>query len=226
MFRQNAPVWASFEHPHILPLLGICSGLEGNRTALISRWMEHGTVENFIKMNPGADRLKLITEMASGLAYLHSRSPPYVHGILSGVNVLISNSGEPLLCDFGLAIILEDLTQMPISSLLQDAGNPRWMAPELFVGEQQASISTASDVWALGMVFLEIMTLDMPYPELKNSAQVIVEVHKGVLPSRPTGEDAVRRGLNDNLWALLLKCWEKNPSGRPSANDVLKELEV
>lgn len=69
-------------------------------------------------------------------------------------NILISDHGEPLLCDFGLAVILEDLAQMPISSLLQDAGNPRWMAPELLIGEQQ--VSTASDIWALGMVLLEV----------------------------------------------------------------------
>lgn len=74
-------------------------------------------------------------------------------------NVLISDTGEPLLCDFGLAVILEDLAQMPISSLLQEAGNPRWMAPELFVGEQQ--MSTASDIWALGMVFSEVRFLFM-----------------------------------------------------------------
>lgn len=69
-------------------------------------------------------------------------------------NVLINNSGQPLLSDFGLAVIVEDLTQMPISSALEGSGNPRWMAPELFLGQE--IVSKASDVWSLGMFYLEV----------------------------------------------------------------------
>ena len=69
--------------------------------------------------------------------------------------MLISDEIVPLLCDFGLAVIVENLEQLPISSVLRDAGHPRWMAPELFVGDQQV-LTTASDVWALGMVLLEV----------------------------------------------------------------------
>ena len=72
----------------------------------------------------------------------------------SQANVLVSDNGRPLLCDFGLAVIVEDLTNMPISSALHDSGNPRWMAPELLA--QGDIVSPKSDVWALGMVFLEV----------------------------------------------------------------------
>lgn len=69
-------------------------------------------------------------------------------------NVVISSTGEALLNDFGLAVIIEDLSKMPISSTLDGAGNPRWMAPELLVGSD--IISKKSDVWAFGMVILEV----------------------------------------------------------------------
>ena len=59
-----------------------------------------------------------------------------------------------LLADFGLAVIVEDLTQMPISSALEGSGNPRWMAPELLVGQE--IVSKSSDIWSLGMFFLEV----------------------------------------------------------------------
>ena len=75
------------------------------------------------------------------------------------MNVLINNSGEPLLADFGLAVIMEDLTQMPISSALKGKGNPRWMAPELLIGQE--IVSEPSDVWSLGMLFLEVCSIEL-----------------------------------------------------------------
>ena len=66
--------------------------------------------------------------------------------------MLISNDGEAFLTDFGLAVIVEDLTKLPISSALTESGNPRWMAPELITG----LVSVKSDIWALGMVILEV----------------------------------------------------------------------
>ena len=95
-----------------------------------------------------------IAGIANGLSYLHAQVPPVIHGDLRGANVLIGDSGEPLLCDFGLAVIVEDLVNMPISSALQGSGNPRWMAPELLIGEDM--VSTQSDVWSLGMLMLEV----------------------------------------------------------------------
>lgn len=73
----------------------------------------------------------------------------------------------------------------------------------------------------------QITSLEIPYRELKNSAQVIVEVHRGKLPSRPYGADAVRRGLTDKLWELMLRCWTQKAEERPGADealDVLKRL--
>ena len=86
---------------------------------------------------------------------MHSHAPQVIHGDLRGANILISDDGEPLLCDFGMAVIIEDLTQMPISASLQESGNPRWMAPELFRGDMCIT-SSQSDVYSLGMVLLEV----------------------------------------------------------------------
>ena len=71
--------------------------------------------------------------------------------------MLISNDGEAFLTDFGLAVIVEDLTKLPISSALAESGNPRWMAPELL--RDGKLVSPMSDVYALGMVLLEVRSL-------------------------------------------------------------------
>lgn len=163
-----------------------------------------------------------IAGICRGLAYLHGQIPPVIHGDLRGVNVLIGDDGQPLLCDFGLAVIVEDLANMPISSALQGSGNPRWMAPELLIGEE--IVSPQSDIWSLGMVMLEIFTLDIPFSELKGYPQVILTLHGRGRPARP-GVEASNRGLTDDIWMLMMYCWAQSPSDRPSAIQVLQLLE-
>lgn len=71
-------------------------------------------------------------------------------------NILVSAFGMPLLCDFGLAVVVEDLTRTSVSTILQGSGNCRWMSSEvLLLGELPTK---QSDVWAFGMVILEVST--------------------------------------------------------------------
>ncbi len=53
--------WAMFEHPNVLPLLGVAYDYEGQgRHALVAPWMEHGTVKGYVRTYPEADRLKMV----------------------------------------------------------------------------------------------------------------------------------------------------------------------
>lgn len=62
--------------------------------------------------------------------------------------------GVPLLCDFGLAIISEELGGLPISTVLQGSGNCRWMPHEMLFGTDPPT--KGCDVWAFGMVVIEV----------------------------------------------------------------------
>lgn len=63
-----------------------------------------------------------------------------------------------MLSDFGLAVVVEDLTAMSVSSVLQGSGNCRWMALELLFDDHPPTKS--SDMWAFGMVMLEVRVLE------------------------------------------------------------------
>lgn len=77
-------------------------------------------------------------------------------------NILIDDSGEPRLCDFGLSRISTDSQSLGIavdSSTVTGTGSLRWMAPELFLSDQDGKTSTPNaqtDVYALGCVSLEV----------------------------------------------------------------------
>ncbi|CAE7110294.1 unnamed protein product [Rhizoctonia solani] len=73
------------------------------RQALVSPWMENGTVMEYITKHPDVDRPELCTQIACGLAYLHSMGT--IHGDIKGENVLVAQNGVAMLTDFGSTIL-------------------------------------------------------------------------------------------------------------------------
>lgn len=87
------------------------------------------------------------------MLYLHQHQ--VVHGDMKAQNVLISDTGHALLCDFGLSKALQS---MVTSTELHGAGSTRWMAPEIFDGESKTS---QSDVYAYGITIAEVSRNEM-----------------------------------------------------------------
>ena len=88
---KEAAIHAVLEHPHIVKLLGIV--FEPGNYGLILEYMEYGDLEEYLHNHEIdlEDKLRLIREVASGIKYLHSRTPPVIHGDLKIQNVLISS---------------------------------------------------------------------------------------------------------------------------------------
>jgi son of sevenless-like protein len=102
--------------------------------------------------------------------------------------------------------------------------NSRWTAPEIInpalVGHSRASASTCTDVWSFGMLSLELTTGQRPYSDIIQDIAVVICLSKGQLPSRP----AVAHDLADELWAVMMKCWNKSPESRPSMTSIKAHL--
>jgi hypothetical protein len=65
----------------------------------------------------------------------------------------------------------------------------------------------------------------MPYHYIKRDTEVIIKKSRGVLPTRPKDEQVILRGLNDQLWDLLMSCWIAEPAQRPTISHVLERLD-
>ncbi|KAF8351806.1 hypothetical protein F5887DRAFT_912476 [Amanita rubescens] len=205
--RDEFEVWAKLhkqdQGKHIIPFHGFYS-LDGLPLALVSPWMNNGNALAYVKnrdrdINYG----KLILGIAEGIKILHSMKPPIVHGNLRAKNIYIGDEGQPLITDYGLTKFEGDLTATE---------SCRWCAPEMF--QQQASVSTKSDVYNFGMTILELLTHQMPYANIKKTAQVVAKKRESGLPDRPQDERIIERGLDDKMWNILCQCWSKNPSNR------------
>ena len=82
--------------------------------------------------------------------------------------------------------------------------------------------SKAADVFAFGMLAVEVFTGRIPFEGQKNEA-VVLHVSRGGRPEKPENAQAV--GLTDEMWKLLESCWRKNPNKRPTMEEIVRKLE-
>ncbi|KAF9257175.1 kinase-like protein [Marasmius fiardii PR-910] len=218
-FYKEALLWTQLSHPNVLPFLGVNTTDFSGRFCLVSPWMVNGEIKNFLKENPGHDKLVAITEIAAGMSYLHSVD--IVHADIKGANVLVDIQGHCRLADFGLAV--SAVTNTLITSANDRKGTIRWMAPELLIGRDgdetpyDKRAKFGRDIYAYAMTVLEIITGSHPFPEIKQDATVILQVGMlNVRPDQPTAVDWCPKAI----WILLQYCWTREPHLRPTSSNV------
>jgi len=158
------------------------------------------------------DRLGLFVRVCDAVSYAHRHL--VVHRDLKPSNILVTPEGEPKLLDFGLAKLTKPWS---------DSGAPaatvtslRWMTPEYASPEQVRgeAATTATDVYALGVVLYELLTGSKPY-QPRSAANADLE--RAILEQEPprlstaTGRgSAERRALRGDLDVICAKCLQKD----------------
>lgn len=224
IFAKEAILWSRLHHPNILPFYGICHlGDNGERISLVSPWMENGNLVAFLKRNPFMPRKPFIFDIINGLEYLHSQD--IVHGALKGNDVLVNNIGRACIADFGLSTVRTTSGFNESISVSTVYGAAYYhVAPELL--ELGSSPTKASDVWAFGTVCYEVMTRKLPYHECTNDFQVFQKLFAGITPSRPeSNPDSDLDLIGDEMWALMVKCWVRQPDLRPTLREIYLDFE-
>ncbi|KAF7299977.1 Kinase-like protein [Mycena kentingensis (nom. inval.)] len=206
-FYREALVWQCLQHPNILPFIGIDRETFPNSLCLVSPWMENGTVLRYLKEHPKTNVDPLLSQVAQGLEYLHSRN--IVHGDLRGANILITSEWTACLADFGLTNFTDATSAM--SSTTHRAGSLRWMAPELIDPDRfglRFLRTGATDVYAFACVALELYTQRPPFTGISETAAML-RIIEGQRPARP------EPAMSDALWDLVEDCWAHSPGKRP-----------
>ena len=139
-------------------------------------------------------------------------------------NILIDGDRHARLAGLGLITLFPEQS-IPLSSYAT-SGTTRWMSPELLdpeeSGPSRGHPTRGSDCYALGMVIYEVLSGQAPFAQ-DTEPTVIRKVLEGRHPDRPQG--AQGRSFPDGLWAMLERCWEHQPSNRPSLAAVLRCLQ-
>ncbi|CAE6419568.1 unnamed protein product, partial [Rhizoctonia solani] len=201
-------LWSRMNHPNIHRLQGVIM-FRDQYLGMVSEWMDNGNLHEYLRKQPGADRYQLCVHVASGLDYMHSQNTVSFSGFKHGVAKL---------SDFDFSIMSGVSSLMFSESSNSRTGSLRWAAPEMLL-EEVPKRTTESDVYALGMTMLEIFTGEVPYPECQQDFTILKKVEKGTLPIRPIELKDDKKG--NMMWQLLLNCWSRDLSERPSSGRVV-----
>ncbi|KAG1818661.1 kinase-like domain-containing protein [Suillus subaureus] len=217
--RRELIIWQKLIHDNILPLYGVALGF-GPFTAMVSPWAKNGSLTSYLESRRDIlilDRFKLLSDIASGLRYLHSNE--VVHGDLSGSNILVMENGTACLSDFGLSgVVSEFFGSSTFSSTI--SGNIRWGAPELFALPENQDGSTnrptkEADIYSFGSIMLQVLSGKVPYYYIKQQMQIIMMVVDGRKPRRPEEPK-----IAEEHWSMIERCWS-SCNVRPTIEDIL-----
>jgi tetratricopeptide (TPR) repeat protein/predicted Ser/Thr protein kinase len=151
-FLRERQILARLEHPYIARLLDGGSTPEG-LPFLVMEYVEGEPIDRYVAREkpPLHDLLELFRRICSAVFYAHANL--VVHRDLKPANILVTSEGEPKLLDFGVAKCLDG------SSIRTKTGagamTPEYASPEQVEG---APITTASDIYSLGVILYELLT--------------------------------------------------------------------
>ncbi|MBA4191920.1 MAG: hypothetical protein C0467_28405 [Planctomycetaceae bacterium] len=212
-FIAEAQATARMHHPHIVQIheIGETDGLP----YFALEFLSGGSLSKKLGGTPQPPReaARLVELLAKAVAYAHKQG--IVHRDLKPANILLGESGELKIADFGLAKMTDAVGNLTVSGAV--FGTPAYMAPEQARGDTKL-VGPAADVWAIGVILFELLTGRLPF-SADTTAALLRKVEREEAPS----PRALRADLPRDLEAICLMCLEKEPRRRYASADAIAE---
>jgi len=220
-FQSEVEILSKSFCPYIVKFYGV---IEKPKLCVVMELCNKGSlyhVMNSVVYDFGWDRtFKMATEMCLGLNFLHSQDPQIVHRDLKSLNLLVTESFDLKICDFGLSRFK---TAVNFETLRKLRGTAVWSAPEIL---SEAEFSDKSDIYSAGVILWELIfrcikgKYQRPFAEYKElmfDYQILVGAGRGIRPTIP-------QNTPEPVANLIKSCWSPNPVDRPNARQILDIL--
>ena len=210
-FIQEMRVLSRLRHPCITTVMGAV--LEKTREPmLLMEYMEKGSLYDILH-NQTTDlkdlQVPILQDIVQGLRFLHSAEPAVLHGDLKAKNILIDKNFRAKVSDFGLSH--KKLRKGGV------CGTEYWMAPELL--RRESPNTTASDMYALGIILYEIFSRKDPYEDEERE-----EVLKMVKDRKVNKRPPYPVSMPLEVKTMMRECLNAKADERPSAEELDQRL--
>lgn len=229
-FRAEVKLLMRVHHRNLTSLVGLCD--EGEHKALIYEYMVKGNLDDNIKAKGSTvlnweERLRIAVDSALGLEYLHTGcKPPIVHRDVKSTNILLNETFQAKIADFGLSRVFPSEGGTHVSTVV--AGTPGYLDPEYYISNR---LNEKSDVFSFGVVILELITgrvvisRDQDRPHISQWVAYMLETEgdiEKIVDPRLYGEfDA------NSVWKAIeiaMACVSATGNHRPTMTQVVIEL--
>jgi eukaryotic-like serine/threonine-protein kinase len=231
-FQRERQILGRLQHPNIAAIFD--GGTTGQgQPYLVMEYVEGQPIDRYCAMRqiPTRERLEMFRQVCGAVHYAHQNL--VVHRDLKPANILVTANGEPKLLDFGIAKLLAaglDPEVAPTATLLPMM-TPEYASPEQVKGE---TVTTASDVYSLGVLLYELLTGQRPYAVRTDSLEEIVRAVCGTEPQSPstalraapastTRTPVTVSELRGDVDTIILKALRKEPARRYASVQEMSE---
>ncbi|KAI3896058.1 hypothetical protein MKX03_030929 [Papaver bracteatum] len=230
-FLNEIELLSRVHHRNLVSLIGYCD--EESEQMLVYEFMPNGTLRDHLSAKSKAPlsfamRLRIATDSAKGILYLHTEAdPPIFHRDVKSSNILVGPRFSGKVADFGLSRLapvpdMEGTTPGHVSTVVK--GTPGYLDPEYFLTHK---LTDKSDVYSLGVVFLEILTGRQPIQHGKNIVREVNGAYNSGMIFSVIDEKmgSYSSECIEKFVKLALQCCQEDTDARPSMAEVVKELD-
>jgi serine/threonine protein kinase len=204
-FDREAKSLARLTHPYIVPVIDY--GDYESIPYLVMTYLPGGTLNQQLStLMPWREAVRILLPIAEALSYAHGHN--IIHRDIKPSNILLTEKGQPMLSDFGIAKILEGEETATLTGTGVGVGTPEYMAPEQWTGHT----SPQSDIYSLGVVFYELVTGRKPFTADTPAALLLKQANDPLPRPRSIVPD-----LPDRVEKVILKVLAKKPEDRYSS---------
>ncbi|KAM2613972.1 hypothetical protein TB2_028642 [Malus domestica] len=231
-FLTEIELLSPLHHRNLVSLVGYCD--EEGEQMLVYEFMSNGTLRDHLSAARSKEplgfemRLRIAQGSAKGILYLHTEAnPPIFHRDIKATNILLDSKFIAKVADFGLSRLapvpdFEGTLPAHVSTVVK--GTPGYLDPEYFLTHK---LTDKSDVYSLGVVFLELLTGMQPISHGKNIVrEVNIAFQSGMIFSVIDGRmGSYPSECVEKFLSLALRCCKEETDARPSMAEVVRELE-